>query len=154
MHVRRFRTEDLDPIIALFRDTVRTVNLRDYTESQVAAWAPDRIDPERWEDRLNRNTSLAAVDDDGTVVGFTELTREGVVLMMFVHQHHQRQGIGTALLGALEHESGGMHMTELKTEASITAVPFFQAHGFEIYAEQNLHIGGEAFRNYDMRKRL
>jgi putative acetyltransferase len=103
---------------------------------------------------MTRNLTLVAVED-GEIRGFTELKEDGAsVLMMFVHKDHQRQGIGSTLLDALEREAKGKGMTELRTEASITAVPFFKAHGFEIANEQNLHLKGEPFRNYAMRKRL
>ena len=39
--IRRYRPSDLAGMIALFRDTVRRINGRDYSQQQVMAWAPD-----------------------------------------------------------------------------------------------------------------
>ncbi len=50
--IRGFDPADLDEILGLFRDTVRTVNRRDYSAKQVAAWAPDTPDREAWLARL------------------------------------------------------------------------------------------------------
>lgn len=158
MRIRRFHPGDLNKIITLFRGAVRSVNLGDYDEFQVEAWAPDDIDPGPWLKRMTRNTTFVAVDDgdgdDDVPIGFTELKEDGTLLMMFVHKDHQRQGIATALLNTLEHEARGKGMTQLKTEASITAVPFFTASGFEVMNEQNLHLKGQAFKNFAMRKFL
>lgn len=153
MRIRRYRPEDIDAVVELFRDTVRSVNRCDYSTDQVVAWAPDAIDAERWHARMASHLSVVAVQDDD-IVGFAELTADGVVLMMFVHKDTQRQGVGTALLAALEHEARGNGVHEMKTESSITAVPFFEAHGFDVRVTQDLHLKGQPFRNYEMRKRL
>ena len=46
--LRPYRPADLPEMIRLFRQTVHTVNIRDYTPEQVAAWAPELIDVGRW----------------------------------------------------------------------------------------------------------
>lgn len=38
-----FEPEDTEQIAQLFHDTVRQINLRDYSKQQVAAWSPDDI---------------------------------------------------------------------------------------------------------------
>lgn len=40
MHIRSFEIEDIAQIVALFFDTVHTVNAKDYTAAQLQAWAP------------------------------------------------------------------------------------------------------------------
>ncbi len=37
-----------DFALALFRDTIRQVNSRDYSPEQIRAWASDDIDPVAW----------------------------------------------------------------------------------------------------------
>src|SRR5437879_3219575 len=39
--VLRFELRDAEAIARLFHDTIRIVNLGDYTQEQVEAWAPD-----------------------------------------------------------------------------------------------------------------
>jgi putative acetyltransferase len=43
--IREYRSSDLTALIQLFRDSVRSIARRDYSERQVLAWAPDFIDP-------------------------------------------------------------------------------------------------------------
>ena len=45
-----------------------------------------------------------------------------------------------------------MGLPRLSTEASITARPFFQSHGFQILAEQVVTCRGSAFVNYRMER--
>jgi putative acetyltransferase len=51
--IRRYRPSDIAGIIALFRDTVRRINGRDYSPQQVMAWAPDEIDSRQWTNRFD-----------------------------------------------------------------------------------------------------
>ncbi|NBC65710.1 MAG: hypothetical protein GVY07_08680 [Bacteroidetes bacterium] len=43
MKIRRFQPSDTNQIAQLFHETIRSVNLGDYSEKQVKAWAPDDI---------------------------------------------------------------------------------------------------------------
>ena len=55
MRLRRYRTEDLPILARLFGETVRQVNCRDYTLSQVEAWAAgeaDLLTRDSWFQRL------------------------------------------------------------------------------------------------------
>ena len=50
--VRPYRDADASALLALFRDTVRRVNCRDYGPEQIAAWASEEIDPAAWSARF------------------------------------------------------------------------------------------------------
>ncbi len=51
--LRQFQPDDAPALLALFRDTVRRVNSRDYSPAQVTAWASDEIDPVAWAERFS-----------------------------------------------------------------------------------------------------
>ena len=154
MIVRRFAPADTDTIISLFRETVRTVNLGDYTEAQVAAWAPDAIDRAAWLERLTGNDSYVAVADD-MIAGFAELEPDGRINMMFVHKDHQRRGVASALLRRIEDRASKLRLGRLRTEASITARPFFERHGYIVLEEQTVvRRSGQSLPNYRMERLL
>lgn len=44
VEIRRYRSSDVEEVVRLFRDTVHTVNVADYTAEQLDAWAPSDID--------------------------------------------------------------------------------------------------------------
>jgi putative acetyltransferase len=52
LHLRAYREEDAPALLALYRDTIRRVNARDYSPEQVRAWAPEDIDPGGWARRF------------------------------------------------------------------------------------------------------
>jgi putative acetyltransferase len=153
MIVRRYVPADLDALIDLFRESVRRIAIRDYTEAQVKAWAPDTVDRASWATRrASRPTWVAEIDDE--IAGFTDLEPDGHVDMMFVHPDHQGRGVANALLNHVESEAARLGLARLHTEASITARPFFEKKGFRVVAPQTVSLRGQDFVNYRMEKRL
>ena len=70
--IRLFTPQDADQIAQLFHHTVREINIRDYSSSQVSAWAPDDSHFRNWvEVCSNRFTYVA--EHEGTIAGFAEL---------------------------------------------------------------------------------
>lgn len=150
--VRLVRDEDLVHLIDLFRDTVRTVNSRDYSPSQVVAWAPDIIDPAVWRTRFAGQTVFVC-EYDGELAGFASYLANGHLDMFYVHARRQGRGIGSALLAAIEADSNSRGISRLDSDISITARPFFERRGFVHLAEQTVHVRGESFTNHRMEKR-
>ena len=146
--LRPFRDHDLPALIELFRDTVRRVNVRDYTPEQVRAWAPDEIDPAKWRSFDGRFAIVAGLD--GRIVGFADLEPDGHLDRFFVHADKQGQGVGRALMHALLDEAERLSLPRIFAEVSITARPFFERHGFVVLAEQSVEVRGERLTNYRM----
>ena len=153
MIIRLYEPEDLDGLIRLFHASVRRIAIKDYTEDQVKAWAPDEADRERWASRrASRPTWVAEID--GALAGFTDLEPDGHVDMMFVHPDHQGRGVAGALLRQVEAEAARLGLDRLFTEASITARPFFERKGFRVIAPQTVSVRGQDMTNYRMEKGL
>ena len=153
-HIRDYQDRDAEALMRLFYDTVRHVNAQHYTPQQVEAWAPaEGMDVERWRARLAGTRPSVAVEG-GVVVGFAELEDDGHIDAFYVHHAHQRQGIGTRLLEAICATARARGLRRLVAAVSITARPFFEAHGFDVVVEQNVHVRGESLRNFVMEKRL
>lgn len=151
--LRPYRPDDAPALLALFRDTIRRINSRDYSPAQVAAWASDDIDTSRWFGRFTGRYVLVA-EQPGRVVGFAELEPNGHIDRVYVSADHQRSGIGQQLLAALVAEARRAGLARLFTEASITARPFFEAQGFVTLAPQVVRCRGAEFVNYRMERRL
>lgn len=150
--IRELRPGDLDAIARLFHETVRAINCRDYTPAQIAAWAAPEVDADSFRQRL-AGTRTVVAEDAGEVVGFANLTSEGLIDFLFVHAERQGEGIASRLLAPLEDIAATTDVDELWTNASITARPFFLARGFTEVAAQTVECRGETFRNYRMSKR-
>ena len=153
MIVRPYVPADLDSLIGVFREAVRRIAIRDYTQGQVMAWAPDAVDRASWgARRASRPTWVAVID--GAVAGFTDLEPDGHIDMMYVHPDHQGRGVVAALLRQVETEAARLGLGRLHTDASITARPFFERKGFRVVAPQTVSLRGQDFINYRMEKFL
>lgn len=151
--LRPYAPSDLDAIIEVFMSSVRKVAARDYTADQLAAWAPDAIDRERWARRReNRETWVATVDD--AVAGFTDLEPDGHLDMLFVDADHQGMGLAARLVAAVEASACARGLLRIFTEASLTARPFFERRGFVVLAAQEIALGDQVLCNFRMEKRL
>jgi putative acetyltransferase len=151
--IRSYRAEDIAGLIALFRDSVRNTARRDYTESQVRAWAPDLIDHVQFAQRCAAKSTWVA-DYEHRVAGFSDIERDGHIDMLYVHPDFQRRGVARALLAHTEKYARSRGLDRLYTEASITARPVFEAFGFHVLAVQTVEVRGEFMTNYRMEKRL
>lgn len=151
--LRPYQPDDAPALLALFRDTIRRVNSRDYSVTQVAAWASNDIDTDRWFGRFSGRFVLVA-EEAGRPVGFAELEPDGHIDRVYVSADHQRRGIGRQLLAAVAAEAQRIGLARLFTEASITARPFFEALGFVVLAQTVVTCRGTEFENYQMERYL
>lgn len=148
MNLRPYHPDDCPVLAALFYDTVHTVNCRDYTADQCDAWADGMVDLAAWNRSFLEHTTYIA-GQDGQIVGFGDISRDGYLDRLYVHARFQRQGIATALCDALE---GAVKGRPIETHASITARPFFAARGYRTITEQQVVRHGVRLTNFVMRK--
>lgn len=73
---------------------------------------------------------VATCDED--VVGFGEFEADGHIGAVYVHHEYQGQGVASLLLERIEQEAERRKVARLFTEASITALSFFQKRGFVV----------------------
>lgn len=149
--LRPYISADAPALMVLFRDTIRRVNVRDYTEEQVRAWAPDDIEPVRWASRFEGRFVVLA-EADGKPVGFAELEADGHIDRFYVSADHQGIGVGRAMIGAVIAEGRRLGLRRLFAEVSVSAKPFFERHGFVVLAEQTVTVRGVGLTNYRMEK--
>ncbi len=151
--IHDYRPTDTHALVDLFRDTVRRVNSGDYTPEQIAAWAPEHIDAAAWHTRLQASHTLVAKIGD-QVAGFANLEPDGRLDCFYIGADMQRRGVGARLLAAIEEAAHSRNLARLFTEASITARPFFEQHGFSVLRQQEVELRGMSFTNFQMQKHL
>lgn len=152
-----FEPEDVGALLALFRDSVRNVARRDYSEDQVRAWAPDEIDIGAFGARLGRQRVFVAVEGGGggaAIAGFAALDGQGHIDLLFVHPDHQRKGAGRLLLQGVEETARAAGMPGLSAHVSLTARPLFEALGFTVIAERRVPLRGQTLTNFRMERPL
>lgn len=151
--VRDYVRGDAEPICRLFYETVRAVNLGDYSPEQVRAWAPEVPDPDAWHGRMSGRHTLVA-DEDGEVVGFAELEEDGHLDMLYCRPDAVGRGVGSRLYAAVEERARGLGVGRISTEASITARPFFVRRGFRVLRRNTVLREGTELANFSMEKAL
>lgn len=148
--IRNFGISDVDELWLLFYNTVRTINIQDYSLAQVKAWASDTIEPSAWQSRLIANKPFVALINN-TIVGYADLQQDGLIDHFFVHHAFQRHGIGNALMQHIfkvAHERG---LSSVHANVSKTAKPFFERYGFIVIQKQTVQLRNEQFTNFLMR---
>ena len=153
MHIRDYRRGDAEAIVRLFYETIHSVNLGDYSQAQVDAWAPAVPDPEAWHQRMIARRTLVAIRD-GEVVGFADLEDDGHIDRFFCRHDTLRQGVGSRLYRAIEEAARGLGLGRLFTEASITARRFFERQGFSVVTHNTVERRGVTMTNVSMEKAL
>lgn len=147
MELRRYHPSDCKEVTELFYNTVHIINARDYTNEQLDAWATERVDLEKWNESLQKNCSLVAIDN-GIIVGFGDIDKDGYLNRLFVHAEHQSKGIATAICNQLEKVARG----NVTTCSSITAKPFFEKRGYKVIKKQTVERQGIILINFYMKK--
>lgn len=153
IEIRQATIEDVPEITTLFRDTVREVNSKDYSDKQIQTWSAGANDTEKWEERVNRFYFLIAETND-TIVGFAYLKNGNYFDGLFVHKDYQRQGIASKLLRIIESKVMMDGFDEIKSDVSITALPFFEDHYYDVIKKQKKVLKGMSFENYIVSKTL
>lgn len=151
--IRLFEKQDTEQVARLFHETVREINIRDYSSDQVEAWAPSNIHFRDWAEVCSNRFTYVA-DDEGIIAGFGELKPNGHIDCFYCHTDYQRCRVGSQIYRAIEAKAFDLGVGQLITEASITAKPFFQRMGFSIVKKQQVACRGEIFVNYIMKKLL
>jgi putative acetyltransferase len=151
--IRPFKPSDTPELIQLFRDAVHTINIRHYALEQVAVWAPDDIDQDKWLKSLAENITLVAELDD-KIVGFADMTHEGYLDRLYVHKDYQGRFISFRLFKHIEQAARELSLTKITTDCSITARVPAERMGFKVIKEQTVIREGIELINYVMEKEL
>ena len=147
--LRPYEEGDLQAVVSLFYDTIHSVNLEDYTPEQADAWAPKEPDSSRWRNLLTGEDTWVAVQD-GRIVGFAN--RDGEYFdCLYVHKDYQRRGVAKA---RIEGRAAAEDHAKIRTDASLTARPFFERRGYAVIRRQCVHRAGQVLVNFAMERSI
>ncbi len=151
MIIREFKDNDTEAIVHLFTETVRKINIKDYSKEQIEAWAPQNPDLHKWRNRLVKTITFVA-EEDKRIIGFAQLENNGHIDCFYIAYDFINKGVGSKLLLEIEERAKSLSITKLFTEASITAKQFFLRKDFIVLKEQFVELRGTKFKNYVMEK--
>lgn len=154
LRIRPYGADDASSTLTIFTDAVMQTAAADYSLTQRQAWAlPSERDPASWHRAMTARNIFVAVLN-GEVAGFSDVASDGYIDMLYVAPKYQRQGVATALLAEADRRTRRLGATHLHADASITARPFFESHGFRTIQVQRLNRRDITLENYKMSKPL
>jgi len=152
MEVRKFRKGEEKELWKLFYNTVHNVNIQDYDENQIAAWAPDDLDINIAIQKFREIDPFVVVKERG-IIGYADIQSDGYIDHFYCHHEFQGQGVGSTLFATLKKEARKNGILEMYSNVSITARPFFEAMGFSVEKKQFLQMRDQQLINYRMVRR-
>ncbi len=130
--IRRATADDAAAVRDIVLRGLRETNARDYPASVI-----DRLVqtlPDKVASSLTIWHAFVAIVD-ARVVGTASLSGD-TVKSVFVHPDHQRAGVATRLMDALESAARAEAIHVLNLQSSITAQPLYARCGFDVVREE------------------
>lgn len=156
---RRFRVAgpaDAAAILAVKRAAIGDLAGTQYTDEQLAAWAPDVDGLSDFESAVESDqfTILLAEIRDETV-GYGVLNGpEERIDAVYVHPEYARGGIASSLVRQLEMRARMQNIEELTIVASLNARPFYESLGYSTVRTKVRTIDGVDIEFAVMHRRL
>lgn len=151
--LRPFLPADSMALRDLFAQSIEELTADDYDEEQRLAWISTAEDAAEFAKRLGSMLTLV-VQLDGIYLGFTSLKDNKTIEMLYVHPDYAGEGIGTALVDAVEKVAAARGTEALTTDASDSAVTFFERLGYKQASRNSVPIAEQWLSNTTMIKRL
>jgi putative acetyltransferase len=149
--IRDYVEADAEALWKLHFYTIRNINSRDYTKTQVEAWAPEFLDSSIWGKKV-KDLSPFVAEIEGVIVGYTDLQPSGLIDHFFCHHEYQGQGVGKALMNHVFSVGQQRGVKRFYSEVSITARPFYEHFGFNVAQQQEMEVRGQKLTNFVMEK--
>jgi putative acetyltransferase len=153
MRIRAFQMGDEPALFRVYHSAIHMIACKDYTAEQVQAWAPPELDQDLWCERMRGISPFVAQDGD-EIVGYADLQPSGYIDHFFVSGRHPRRGIGALLMHRIHNEATALRLSELTSDVSRTAEPFFVHYGFSVTERREPVLRGVIIPNAFMRKQL
>ncbi|MFW5881347.1 MAG: GNAT family N-acetyltransferase [Roseicyclus sp.] len=152
--IRPYRAEDAAALARVFHRAVRRGTGAHYSVLQRLAWSPRPGDGSDWHARLSEIETVVAELPRGPV-GFMALSAaEGFIDFAYVDPSVRGRGVAAALYAVVEGRARALGLSELQTEASRVAEPFFAARGWVVVRRQTVKRRMVRLPNAVMEKRL
>jgi putative acetyltransferase len=134
--IRRADRKDVDAIAAAHRDSIRSIGPEYYVEAVVSDWEA-RVEGQLYVTAMDRGETFfiatGALGGESAVLGFSSHRIDDEVhrTAVYVRGDVARLGVGSALFRAAEASAIAAGATSLEIDASLAAVEFYKANGFE-----------------------
>ena len=133
--VRRFRAEDAEGVRRIIHRGLREVNSRDYPAEKIEAYCRcftvEKITAQAETGHMYVAESPGGgILGTGTIAPFWGSGTESILLTIYVDPDRLGQGIGSAIVAALEDDEYFLRANRIEVPASTTAVGFYEKMGY------------------------
>jgi len=116
-------------------------------------WSSGVNDIKRWEAKFKEQSFFIAIDRRG-LLGFTSLLENNYIDHLYVSHLHLGKGIASQLIDYVEEIVFKNNSNVIKSDVSITALPFFEKRNYVVVRKNNISHKGEVLVNFDVEKNL
>lgn len=150
--LRPYHPGDRRACYDVFREAVHTGAIGAYTPEQRAVWAPDNGFHPETADKMLDMVAFVAENPDGAgrLEGFMAMEKNGHLDRAFVRPCWMGRGLAQTLYDLLLEWARGAGLTQLTTEASHLARPFFEKNGWRVDAPETITRGGVEIERFRM----
>ena len=148
--VRKAKIDEAQAIIDLHADTIRRVNSKDYTPTQIESWI-GKPNLEFYKSAIRDGEFYVYVTENGSILGEGHLNKNAI-FGLYVSADHLGKGIGSAILERMEDDAVNAGFTELRTTSTITALGFWRSKGYEEL--EHIKFGKAELHAVKMRKNI
>lgn|SRR3989338_5775173 len=142
MKIRFAQDKDYAAMARLHRQTIRTVNAKDYPDKTIRVWS-GRTNANKFRESASICKRWVGVEDN-KVIGFCDhgLEGNGELWGLYIHKDYIGKGVGSRLLKVAEASLKKQGCKKVKIKATITAKEFYKKQGYKV-VRKALHKMGE-----------
>lgn len=153
IQIRQATLDDLPEITTIFRDTIRHINSKHYSDKHIQVWSSGADDIDVWKERIE-NLYFIVAEVKNEIVGFSYLKNGYYLDGLYVSKNYLRRTVGSKLLRIMESRVSINGFEVIKADISTNAFDFFDSHYYEVDKKQKKNIKGLAFQVYSVSREL
>ena len=132
---RRFHQEDAEAVSDLISQTLRTTNIKDYSEAYIEEVVA-QFTPEKVIERAGWTHFYVFCHGDrivgcGAIGPYWGSETESSLFTIFVLPEYQGKGVGRKIIETLEADEYALRSTRIEVPASITGCAFYRKMGYD-----------------------
>ena len=152
--IRLFVESDAGAVQTIIHRGLREINGKDYPaeliEEYCAYFTLDKIKSQANSAHMYVAVSGNKIVGTGSIAPYWDSKTESILLTIYVLPEYIGQGIGTAIINALEQDDYFLRATRVEIPSSVTAVKFYQKMGYTpkngIVSDDEGNVRVEKFR--------
>ncbi len=147
--LRPYRAQDRHACHDVYYEAVHVGAARAYSQAQRNAWAPQTSPSPASPDKMLDMVAFVAEGTD-RLEGFIAMERNGHLDLAFVRPCWMGRGLAQNLYDLLYEWASGTALSQLHTEASHLARPFFEKNGWQVDTSETITRDGVSIERFRM----